>query len=113
MNVTKLAVGWLRAYWDEDDITYYLEHDEDGWILRQVELSGPDRTPTVAASLAEWPDADRDGLAAVQAYDAKYGSLGDQPLDIDQPFEFPHAKIDRGEFEDVWVHARNHLERSR
>ena len=65
------------------------------------------------ASLAESPDAEREGLAAVQAYEAKYGALGDQPLDLEQPFEFPHTKIERREFEEIWRRARDHLEGSR
>jgi len=51
VNVTKPAVGWLRAYWDDEDITYYLEHDEDGWTIRQVELSGPEHTPKAGPRL--------------------------------------------------------------
>jgi hypothetical protein len=53
MNVSKPPVHWVRAYWEEDDETYFFEADEHGWVLRQVVLHGPDGTPTVAASLAE------------------------------------------------------------
>src|SRR5262245_12016351 len=74
MDVSKRAVRWLRSYWDEEDGTFFCEADDDGWVLRQIELSGPDKIPAVAAALAERPDADRDGLAAVQAYEAKYGA---------------------------------------
>lgn len=62
MDALKPAVRWLKSYWDEEDVLYFFEADEDGWVLRQVELRGPDRTPAVAAYLAEWPDANRDGL---------------------------------------------------
>jgi hypothetical protein len=57
MDGLKPAVRWLRSYWDEEDVRYFFEADEDGWVLRQVELRGKDRTPAVAASLEEWPDA--------------------------------------------------------
>jgi hypothetical protein len=111
MEVSKPPVRWLRSYWDEEDITHYFEADEDGWVLRQVNLSGPEHTPTVAASLAEWPNADRDGLAAVQAYEARYGALADQPM-AEWDEGFPHVEIAQPEFEAVWQHARAHLDRS-
>lgn len=90
-------------------MTFFFESDEDGWVLRQVELRGPERTPVVAAALAEWPDADGDGLAAVQAYEAKYGALADQPISEDE--DFPQVEIEQAEFEAIWQHARAHLER--
>jgi hypothetical protein len=111
MDVSKPPVRWLRSYWDEEDVTYYFEEDEDGWVLRQVELRGPDKTPAVAAAVAEWPDANLDGLAAVQAYEAKYGALADQPR-TEWDEGFPHVEIDRTEFETVWRHARTHLDGS-
>jgi hypothetical protein len=80
MDRLKPPVRWLKSYWDDEDVLFFFEADEDGWVLRQVELCGPDRTPTVAASLAEWPDADRGGIDAVRAYEAKYGALADQPI---------------------------------
>lgn len=112
MNALKPAVRWLKYYWDEEDVLFFFEADEDGWVLRQVELRGPDRTPAVAASLAEWPDVDRDGLTAVQAYEAKYGGLADQPIgewDAGSPND---EEIDRAEFEAEWHRARAHLDRS-
>lgn len=114
MKVSKPPVRWLRAYWDEEDITYYFEADEDGWVLRQVALSGSEHTPTVAASLAEWPDADREGIAVVQAYEARYGSLADHPLPlVDHLSSPPHVAIDLAEFDVVWQRARAHLARSK
>ena len=112
MDVPKPPVRWLRMYWDEEDVTFFFELDEDGWVLRHVELQGADRTPTVAASLAELPVADRDGLAAVQAYEAKYGagSIAEGPLDLSND-DFPYTEIHRTEFEAIWQRARSHLER--
>ncbi len=112
MDRLKPAVRWLRSYWDEEDVLYFFEADEDGWVLRQVELHGKDRTPAVAASLEEWPDTDRDGLAAVQAYEAKYGGLADQPIG-EWEAGFSHDEIDRAAFEIVWQQARAHLTRSK
>ncbi len=112
MHVSKPPVRWLRSYWDEHDVTFFFEVDDDGWILRQVELRGADKTPTVAASLAEWPDADRDGLAAVQAYEAKYGALADQPVTAWDD-AFARVEIEQTEFETIWQRARSQLESSK
>ena len=38
MDVLKPPVRWTRAYWDEEDIRFFFETDEDGWVLRPVEL---------------------------------------------------------------------------
>lgn len=112
MAPLKPATRWLKSSWHEEDVLFFFEADEDGWVLRQIELKGPDRTPTVAAALAELPDADRDGLAAVQAYEAKYGALADQPI-TEWDEGFPHVEVERTEFETVWQHARAHLARSK
>jgi hypothetical protein len=108
MDALKPAVRWLKSYWNEEDVLYFFEADEDGCVLRQVELRGPDRTPAVASALAEWPDAGRDGLAAVKAYEAKYGALADQPIG-EWDTGFPHDEIDGAEFEVTWQRARAHL----
>jgi hypothetical protein len=108
MEVSKPPVRWTQAYWDEEEITFFFETDEDGWVLRQVELRGPDKTPMVAAALAELPNADREGIAALQAYEAKYGALADQPIEWN---EGAYIDVERAEFETVWQHARKHLAR--
>lgn len=114
MKAMKQPVRWLRSYWSDDDRWYLVEVDADGWGMRQIELSGPDRTPVVAASLAEWPDADVDGLAAVRRYEASYGALGDQRLPFEEgepaTWEPPADDIDATEFEAAWARARRYLE---
>lgn len=40
MQDEKPGVRWIRTYWDEGDVLSYLELDEDGWAVRQVELEG-------------------------------------------------------------------------
>jgi len=104
-------VRWLRHYLDEEDVTYFFEIDDEGWVVRQVELRGGSQTPTVAAARAELPDANRDGLAAVQAYEAKYGVLAEQPMSK-WDADFRHADVEPAEFEVIWNQARAHLERS-
>jgi hypothetical protein len=105
----KPPVRWLTSYFEDDDILYYFEFDEDGWVLRQVELEGPNRTPITAAALSEWPDPVVDGLDAQRAYMARYGAVGDQPLPSREP-DFPHEQISADEFERVWRKARASLE---
>ncbi|MCE9573193.1 MAG: hypothetical protein K8W52_08555 [Deltaproteobacteria bacterium] len=107
----KAPVRWLKAHWADDDVWFFFEADDDGWVLRQVELRGPDETPQVAAALAEWSDADSDGLAAVQAYEAKYGALADQAISAWN--DFPGVAITGDEFETVWRRARAYLDRGR
>jgi hypothetical protein len=105
----KSPVRWLKAHWDEEDVWYYFEVDEEGWALRQVELRGPARTPTTASSLAECPDARIDGIDAVRTYEAKYGGTAEAPIgDFDD--SFAPEEINRSEFDEVWTHARSHLD---
>jgi hypothetical protein len=112
MEQLKPPVRWLKAHWDEEDVLYFFEADEDGWVLRQVELCGPDRAPTVAAALSEWPDANREGIDAVRAYEAKDGGLSERPITEWDP-GFPGVEIDRAEFEETWHRARAHLDANR
>lgn len=106
---TNPGARWVKAYWSEDDMWFYFETDEDGTVLRQVELTGPDRVPKTAAAWTEWPDRNGDGPDAIAAYGAKYGALADQPITRGDP-DFPGVDIDRDEFERVWKQARMHLE---
>ena len=96
MGLLKPPVRWLESYWDEEDVWFYFEADEDGCVLRQVELSGPTRAPIMAASLAEWPDADSDGIDAVRRYESKYGSTAEVPLKDSDDVEY--GEIERAEF---------------
>ena len=44
---------YFRFYYEDEDAWLYIEVDEEGWALRQVELVGPDARPVTAASLQE------------------------------------------------------------
>lgn len=44
----------IRSYWDEEDVTFYWEVGDHGWITRHVKLAGPGVYPRAAASLQEW-----------------------------------------------------------
>lgn len=78
-------------------------------MLRQVELRGPTRTPTTAASFAEWPDAAVDGIDAVREYESKYGGTAEAAVaDFDEGFA--PTEIECSEFDTVWTQARSQLE---
>lgn len=109
MDALKPPVRWLESHWSEEDVLLFFELDEDGWVLRQVELQGPDRQPIAAAALAEWPDPVRDGIEAIRAYQAKYGATADQPVSR-WDAGFPYRDIDRLEFDEIWRRARAFLE---
>lgn len=108
------ARHWWKSHWTDEEIVFYFEvgdvNGEGGWVLRQIELHGPDRVPTAAASLAELPviagDEDREAL---NAYQATYGGIADQPVN-EWDDGFPHEDIAEDEFEMQWVAARSHLE---
>ena len=104
----KPRVRWLKSYWEDEDILFYFEFGEDRWVLRQVELKGPMRTPISAAALSEMPDARTEGLDAVRENEERYGGLADQPMP--EELDFPHEDISADEFEDVWRTARAKLE---
>ena len=91
----KPRVRWLKSYWEDEDILFYFEFDEDRWVLRQVELKGPMRTPISAAALSEMPDARTEGLDAVREYEERYGGLADQPMP--EELDFPHEDISADE----------------
>ena len=99
---------WIRSYWDEEDVTFFWEVGDDGWITRHVELAGPDLSPQAATALEEWIrelDAGR-----IQAYQEQYGGLADQPI---TDWDFPHEDITRDDFEGIWLDARSRMEARR
>ncbi|WP_345665751.1 hypothetical protein [Streptomyces venetus] len=53
--------SWMRCYWGEEDVWFYFEVDAEGWVARQIELQGPESTPTAAAFLAEWQQTQQAG----------------------------------------------------
>lgn len=112
MRGVKPGVAWFRSHWGEGDITFVLEVDEDGWVVRQVELMGADRVPIAAASLEEWPDAETEGIEAVRRYEAQYGGLADHPIS-EWDTGFPREDIAATEFEHIWLEARRALSEGR
>ncbi|MEL7992254.1 hypothetical protein ACWGR3_23735 [Streptomyces albidoflavus] len=97
---------WFRTYYEDEDLWLYLEADEEGWVVRHMEIGGKDGRPRTAASLQEVLHLrDHADLAAMTRYEQQYGILADAPLDgwQDQPGA---AEITAEEFERLWAQAR-------
>ncbi|MGW0547898.1 hypothetical protein [Streptomyces altiplanensis] len=104
---------WIRAYDDQSDTWSFLELDDEGWALRQVDLQGPQRWPVTATCLAEVVKTrDHVDLAAMAAYERKYGVLAEGSLDGWQDAGGT-AEITRHEYESTWAAARETLDANR
>ncbi|MEW2340641.1 MULTISPECIES: hypothetical protein [Streptomyces] len=95
----------MRCYWDEEDIWFYLEVDDGDWVIRQVELEGPERTPITAASLAEWRRAQETGRLAT--YESSFGITAERPVSEGEDHDPEPLTCD--EFEQVWNTARRRI----
>ncbi|WP_405683704.1 hypothetical protein OG204_01060 [Streptomyces sp. NBC_01387] len=104
---------WIRAYDDESDTWSYIELDDNGGALRQVDLQGPQRRPVAAASLTEVIEVrDHADLAAMTTYERTYGVLAEGSLYGWQDFDGP-TEITEHEFESTWAAARETLDANR
>jgi hypothetical protein len=100
---------FVRYHWSEDDTWLHAELDDDGWALRQVDLRGPRLEPVTAASLAEVLHIrDHQDLAAMRAYEAKYGVLSEGAWDGWQHTGQASGITEAG-FEALWAAAREIL----
>lgn len=100
---------WFRTYYEDEDLWLYLEADDGGWAVRQVEVRKMDSRPVTAASLAEVLHLrDHADLAAMSRYERQFGVLAEGPVDgwQDQPVA---AEISAAEFERLWAEARRTL----
>jgi hypothetical protein len=95
----------MRCYWDEEDIWFYFEADAEGWVIRQIELQGPDLAPIAAASLDEWQQA-RDAGRLAQ-YESRFGITAELPVSEWEGHNPEH--LTSAEFEEVWVLARQQI----
>ncbi|MFG1971548.1 hypothetical protein ACGFJC_19670 [Nonomuraea fuscirosea] len=100
---------WFRAHWDEEDIWFYFEVDTEGWVIRQIELRGPEWVPIGAASLAEWQKAQKAGK--LSRYEATYGMTAEAPVHEWEGYD--PQPLTLSDFESVWQQARRHLELTR
>ncbi|MFF9502303.1 hypothetical protein [Streptomyces sp. NPDC014656] len=95
----------MRCHWDEEDIWFYFEVDAAGWVVRQVELEGPERTPVAAASLDERQRAHDAGR--LEEYDSSFGITAELPV---SEWEGHNPEpLTSEEFEEVWGPARQRI----
>ncbi|WP_405987552.1 hypothetical protein [Streptomyces sp. NBC_00872] len=95
----------MRCYWDEEDTWFYFEVDAESWVIRQVELEGPELTPIAAASLAEWQRAYDAGR--LDEYDSRFGITAELPISEWEGHD-PEL-LTSEEFEDHWRAARRQI----
>ncbi|MFJ9869913.1 hypothetical protein [Streptomyces sp. NPDC101165] len=102
-------VMWIRTYDESLDLWQYFEGDEEGWVLRQVDLRGEDGTPVTAASLEEvLRYQERAEIAVMSRYEQRYGLVAEGRLTGWEAA--PRAgTISAEEFERVWLEARRTL----
>jgi hypothetical protein len=100
-----LVTTWMRCYWDEEDTWFYFEVDAEGWVIRQVELEGPELIPIAAASLAEWQRA-RDA-GHLGDYDSRFGITAELPVSEWEGHDPEQLTFE--EFEEVWGSARRQI----
>ncbi|QGV79644.1 hypothetical protein [Streptomyces ficellus] len=96
---------WMRCHWDEGDTWFYFEVDSDGWVIRQVELEGPELIPVAAASVAEGQRA-RDA-GRLDEYDGRFGITAESPVSEWEGHDPEQLTFE--EFEEVWGSARRRI----
>ncbi|MFH9089878.1 hypothetical protein [Streptomyces sp. NPDC017673] len=97
--------SWMRCYWDEEDVWFYFELDAESWVIRQVELQGPELTPIAAASLLEWQQARDAGRLA--EYDSVLGGTAERSASEWEGHDPQPLTCE--EFEEVWDTARRQI----
>lgn len=96
---------WMRCYWYEEDTWFYFELDAHGWVIRQVELQGPELTALAAASRQEWQQAYDAGR--LEEYESWFGVTAEPPLSEWEGHDPERLVFE--EFEEVWASARQQL----
>ncbi|MFE1943044.1 hypothetical protein [Streptomyces massasporeus] len=89
----------------EKHIWFYFEVGAEGWVTRQVELQGSERTPIPAASLDEWQQAHDAGR--LDEYDRRFGITAELPLSEWEGHK--PEQLTSEEFEEVWGPARRQI----
>ncbi|MFG2296113.1 hypothetical protein [Streptomyces sp. NPDC048603] len=100
---------WIRVYDEDRDLWQYFEGDEEGWVMRQVELRGGDGTPVTAASLEEvLRFQERSDIDTMDRYQQRYGVIAEGRLTAWAGSRH-FGGIEAEEFERVWLEARRAL----
>ncbi|AKJ11722.1 hypothetical protein ABB07_17260 [Streptomyces incarnatus] len=100
---------WIRVYDEASDLWQYFESDEEGRVLRQVEVRGADGTPVTAAALEEvLRYEERADVAVMSRYEQRYGLVAEGRLTAWEEAARAGA-ISAEEFERVWLEARRTL----
>ncbi|WP_305885403.1 hypothetical protein [Streptomyces sp. C10-9-1] len=95
----------MRCYWDEEDTWFYFEVDAEGWVIRQIELEGPELTPIAAASLAEWQQAS--GTDRLDEFVNRFGITAE--LSVSEWEGHDPEQMTSDEFKQVWDAARRQM----
>lgn len=95
----------MCCYWDEEDTWFYFEADTEGWVIRQVELEGPELIPIAAASLSEWQGTRDSGR--LDEYDSRFGITAELPISEWEGHNPDQLTFE--EFEEVWGSARRQI----
>ncbi|MER5666620.1 hypothetical protein [Streptomyces mirabilis] len=102
-------VMWFRTYDLPRDLWQHFEGDEEGRVLRQVDLRGDDGTPVVAASLEEVLRLqERADIPTMSRYEQRYGLVSEgRTMGWEEALRAD--AISAEEFERVWLDARRTL----
>ena len=100
---------WIRTYDEARGLWQYFEGDEEGWVVRQVDLRGDDGTPVTAASLEEVLRLqERADTATMSRYEQCYGVVAEGRLTGWEKASSVDV-ISAEEFEKTWLDARRAL----
>lgn len=98
----------VRSYWAGEDLDFFWEFNDAGFVQRHVEIERGTSRVRGAASLAEWNAAREARLPTVQRYSDHFGGIAEGPVHDWDP-GWPREDLSPEEYEDVWIHARSSL----
>ncbi len=92
----------------DDDLDLYYELDDEGHVLRDINVRQSSGEPLTAASRDEWYAA-RD-FGDLHAYRTKFGGVGEGEVGSALSDVFPWRAVSEVEFEELWSRARTACE---
>jgi hypothetical protein len=99
-------VRYVRSYLDEEDIEFFWEIDDDGWVQRHVEIVRATGDVRGAASLSESNQARDNG--SLPEYQGRFGGIAEGNL-ADWDRDRPSDDLSAEQYQAVWRHARDQL----